>query len=313
MYTTESQKEEFLKEYFRSRVVSTTMCNAIMNRALQNEQVFKKAFYAFTKEEIMQMYTNAKVKSNRTLQNWNLTLKHASRWFLHTQNKSLDNAYDTITREDLDVCIDVNMAKQMLISEEQLRTMQDDILNYTDKAILSLLFLGVGGDMLKEITFLTEDQLSASDKRIYFRNGKMIILSDRDFDIVQKACREDALVSYSVEGTVIGVSTGGIYKVRGNTVNNNDDIKNEDDRRRRMRWLHRRINIVSDYLGVPMTPKSINASGLWHALQMKMKEKGIDDLKEYLSTDSGRRVCWRYGFMGEHYAATVLDKFRKQL
>jgi hypothetical protein len=201
----------------------------------------------------------------------------------------------------------------MLISEEQLRTMQDDILNYTDKAILSLLFLGVGGDMLKEITFLTEDQLSASDKRIYFRNGKMIILSDRDFDIVQKACREDALVSYSVEGTVIGVSTGGIYKVRGNTVNNNDDIKNEDDRRRRMRWLHRRINIVSDYLGVPMTPKSINASGLWHALRMKMKEKGMDDLKEYLSTDSGRRVCWRYGFMGEHYAATVLDKFRKQL
>lgn len=313
MYTTENQKEEFLKEYFRSRVVSTTMCNAIMNRALQNEQVFKKTFYTFTKEEIMQMYTNAKVKSNRTLQNWNLTLKHASRWFLHTQNQSLDNAYELITREDLDQCIDTMTTKQMLISEEQLRTMQDDILNYTDKAILSLLFLGVGGDMLKEITFLTEDQLSSSDKRIYFRSGKMIILSDRDFDIVQKACREDALVSYSVEGTVIGVSTGGIYKVRGNTVNTNDDIRNEDDRRRRMRWLHRRINIVSDYLGVPMTPKSINASGLWHTLQEKMKEKGIDDLKEYLSTDSGRRVCWRYGFMGDYYAATVLDKFRKQL
>lgn len=313
MYTTESQKEEFLKEYFRSRVVSTTMCNAIMNRALQNEQVFKKPFYAFTKEEIMKMYTNAKVKSNRTLQNWNLTLKHASRWFLHIQNKPLNNEYEVITREDLDDCVDVNTTKQMLISEEQLHTMQDDILNYTDKAILSLLFLGVGDDMLKEITFLTEDQLSSSNKCIYFKSGKMIILSDRDFDIVRKACQEDALISYSAEGTSIGVSTGGIYKVRGNTVNSNDDIKNEDDRRRRMRWLHRRINIVSNYLGVPMTPKSINASGLWHALQVKMQQKGISDLKEYLSTDSGRRVCWRYGFMGDHYAATVLDKFRKQL
>lgn len=313
MYTTESKKEEFLKEYFRSRVVSTTMCNAVMNRALHNEHIFKKPFYTFTKEEIMQMYTNAKVKSNRTLQNWNLTLKHASRWFLNEQEQPLDNAYEAITRDDLNVCIDVKTAKQMLITEGQLRTMQDDILNYTDKAILSLLFLGVGGDMLKEITFLTEDQLSATEKKIYFRSGKMIVLSDRDFDIVRNACREDSLVSYSAEGTTTSVSTGGIYKVRGNTVNDNDDIKNEDDRRRRMRWLHRRINLVSQYLGVPMTPKSINTSGLWHALQVKMKQKGVDDLKEYLSTDSGRRVCWRYGFMGEHYAATVLDKFRKQL
>ena len=167
--------------------------------------------------------------------------------------------------------------------------------------------------MLKEITFLTEDQLSSSNKCIYFRSGKIISLSDRDFDIVRRACQEDTLISYSAEGTSIGVSTGGIYKVRGNTVNSNDNIKNEDDRRRRMRWLHRRINIVSDYLGVPMTPKSINASGLWHALQVEMQQKGISDLKEYLSTESGRRVCWRYGFMGDHYAATVLDKFRKQL
>ena len=100
MYTTESQKEEFLKEYFRSRVVSTSMVNAVMNRAIENERVFGKHFYQFSKEEIMQMYTEAKTKSNRTLQNWNLTLKHASRWFLHNQGEPQQSAYEGITREE---------------------------------------------------------------------------------------------------------------------------------------------------------------------------------------------------------------------
>ena len=44
MYTTESQVEEFLREYFRSRVVSATMVRAVMKRALDNEAVFKKPF-----------------------------------------------------------------------------------------------------------------------------------------------------------------------------------------------------------------------------------------------------------------------------
>ena len=313
MYTTDAQKEEFLEEYFRSRVVSKTMVTAVLNRAISSERRFNKSFYEFTKEEILQMYAAAKVKSNRTLQNWNLTLKHASRWFLHSKDKPLDSAYEIITREDLNDCVDVDALSQMLITQEQLQTMQDDLLNYTDKAILSLLFLGVGGESLKEITFLTQDQLSSSENKIYFRNGKMIVLSDRDYNIIKKAFDEDALTSYSSESAVVRVSTGGIYKVRGNTRNDNDDINNEDDRRRRFRWLHRRVNIISEYLDIKMTPKTINASGLWHELHEKMAAKGIDDLKEYLNTDSGRRVCYRFGFMGEHYMSTVLDKFRRYL
>lgn len=313
MYTTESQKEEFLKEYFRSRVVSTSMVNAVMNRAIENERVFGKHFYQFSKEEIMQMYTEAKTKSNRTLQNWNLTLKHASRWFLHNQGEPQQSAYECITREELEGCIDMDAVKQMLITKEQLHTMQDDLLNYTDKAILTLLFLGVGGDSLKEITFLTADQLSSKEKKIYFRTGKLICLSDRDYDIVKKAIEEDSLISYNDDSNVVRVSTGGIYKLRPNTINTNDNIHDEDDRRRRFRWLHRRVNIMGDYLGVKMTPKSINASGLWHSIQEKMKEKGITDVREYLQTDSGKRVCWHFGFMGEHSAATVLDKFRRYL
>jgi hypothetical protein len=313
MYTTESQKEEFLKEYFRSRVISTTMVNAVMNRALESEKIFKKPFYSFTRDEIMQMYTEAKAKSSRTLQNWNLTLKHAARWFLDKQGLSTDNEYETITKEDADKCIDVDAVQKMLISKEQLETIQDDLLNYTDKAILSLLFLGVGGDMLKEITFLTSDQLSSQDNKLYFRNGKIVILSDRDYDIIKNAFEEDALVSYSANSTIINVSTGSIYKIRSNTLTGNDNPDNDEDCLRRMRWLHRRVTIMSDYLDIKMTPKSINASGFWYMAHEKMKTNGIDDFREYINTDSGRRLAWRYGFKGDYYTVTLLDKFRRYL
>ncbi len=313
MYTTESKKEEFLREYFRSRVVSTTMVNAVMNRALENEKVFKKSFYKFNKDEIMQMYAEAKTKSNRTLQNWNLVLKHASRWFLNQEEKSLDNEYELITKEDLNKCIDIDTIDQMLISKEQLQTLQDDLLNYTDRAILSLLFLGVNGDTLREITFLTADQLSSEDKRLYFRNGKIIDLSDRDYNIIKNALEEDALVSYSINNTVINVSTGSIYKIRSNTLSENDNPNNEEDCLRRMRWLHRRVTIMSNYLDIKMTPKSVNTSGLWHMAHEHMKEDGIDDFREYINTESGRRLAWRYGFKSEHYTTTILDKFRRYL
>lgn len=313
MYTTELKKEEFLKEYFRSRVVSATMVNAVMNRALENEKIFNKPFYTFTKNEIIQMYTKAKTKSNRTLQNWNLILKHASRWFLNQEGKSLDNEYELITKDDLNQCIDINTIDQMLISKEQLEALQDDLLNYTDRAILSLLFLGVGGDMLKEITFLTRDQLSLKNKTIYFKNGKIVILSDRDCHIIKNAFEEDALMSYNTNNTVISVSTGSIYKIRSNTLSENDNINNDEDCLRRMRWLHRRVTIISNYLDVKMTPKSINASGFWHMAHEKMQKNGVEDFREYINTDSGRRLAWRYGFKSEYYTTTILDKFRRYL
>ena len=56
MYTSGADIEEFLREYRRSRVIIETPVKAVLNRALEYEQIFKKAFCQFTKEEIIKMY-----------------------------------------------------------------------------------------------------------------------------------------------------------------------------------------------------------------------------------------------------------------
>ena len=98
MYTSGADIEEFLREYRRSRVIIETSVKAVLNRALEYEQIFKKVFCQFTKEEIIKMYGEAHTRSVRSLSNWNLILKHASLWFLDKQHKPLDNQYNHITK-----------------------------------------------------------------------------------------------------------------------------------------------------------------------------------------------------------------------
>ena len=80
MLTTEREMESFLEEYKRSRIIIEGTVRAILNRALEFEKKFQKSFYEFTIEEILDMYKSTHSISDVTLQNANLTLKHAARW-----------------------------------------------------------------------------------------------------------------------------------------------------------------------------------------------------------------------------------------
>jgi hypothetical protein len=66
--------EEFIKDYQRSRVVAIASVRATMNRALEFEKKFNKAFYEFTEDEVIEMYKSVDAISARSLQNLNLIL-----------------------------------------------------------------------------------------------------------------------------------------------------------------------------------------------------------------------------------------------
>ena len=82
LYISEAYIADFINEYLRSRIVIETSLRAVLNRAIENEELFGKEFYKFTKEEILKMYTNAHTRSIRSLSNWNKILKNASMWIL---------------------------------------------------------------------------------------------------------------------------------------------------------------------------------------------------------------------------------------
>ena len=89
MFTTESQMNEFIEEYRRSRVIAETSVRAILKRAAGWEKSYGKAFYEFNKEEALEMFKSAHAISVVSLQNANLTLKHAARYFLRKAGGSV--------------------------------------------------------------------------------------------------------------------------------------------------------------------------------------------------------------------------------
>lgn len=310
MLTESNQIEEFLNEYKRSRVIVETTVRAILNRARTFEKKFQKPFYEFTVDEALEMYKSTHAISIRTLHNVNLTLKHASRWILDRQGQDIKNVYDNITKELMLNCIDTDKKANLIITKDDLIDIQNELLNYTDKAILFMLFEGAGGHMLKELTFMDESQISKKDLKIFFRSGKTIDITPEDYNLLNKGFKENELISFGVTNRVSKVRSLGLYKARFNALSDNANPHYYSDVERRYRFIQRRIMLISKDLGITLTSGSIQESGLLHYIKEGMKASGLSFL-EFIRTEEAKALARRYDLYTELYVQVLKDKFYK--
>lgn len=310
MYTTEREVESFLNEYKRSRVVVEATVRATLNRALEFEYRFKKPFYEFTIEEIVEMYKSMHTISDRSLQNTNLTLKHASRWMVDIKGLGVKSLYEDMTKELMQECVDVNRKESLILSKEDLEEIQSQLLNDSDKCILLLLFEGVGGQKLKELMFMNWDQVSRKDLKIYFRSGKVIDITPQDYELLQRGFQEEELISFGTTNRISKVKSLGLYKSRFNSLSDNDDITNPEDVERRYRYAQRRMILMSKDLGITMTSGSVQESGFLHYIKEGIQQSGLDFL-QYIKTEECKALARRYDLYTDLYVQIVKEKFYK--
>lgn len=307
MYTTEFQVEEFLTEYKRSRVIAETSVRAILRRAIEWENKFGKAFYNYNKEEALEMFKSAHAISVVSLQNSNLTLKHAARYF---QNKVGDNVYEEIGKYDLEECVDKDKKSSLILSREDLEEIQSQLLNWTDRGILLMLFLGAGAKWLKEITFF---DLSQADKQcgiVYFRTGKTIRITPDEYEIIKNACEETELASFGSTARISKVQSEGFFKLRCNVLSASDDMHDERSLERRFRFIQRRLYLISNDLGITLTSGGIQDSGLLYYLKQGITNSGLT-FREYVKTEEAKNLARQYDIMSELYSQILVDKFEK--
>ncbi len=308
MYTTEREVEAFLSEYSRSRVIIEATVRASLNRALEFERRFQKSFYEFTVDEILEMYKSMHAISDRSLQNTNLTLKHASRWMIDRKGLSAKSPYEDVTKELMQGCVDTKRKASLILTKDELEEIQGELLNWVDKAILFLLFEGVGGHMLKELMFMDWDQVSRKDLKIYFRSGKMINITAEQYELLKQAFQEEELISFGTTSRVSKVKSLGIYKARFNSLSDNDDITDPADVERRYRFCQRRLILISKDLGVNITSGSIQESGFLHYIKEGIQRSGLDFL-QYIKTEECKALARRYDLYTDLYVQIVKDKF----
>lgn len=307
MFTTEFQIEEFLVEYKRSRIIAETSVRAILRRAIEWENKFNKTFYTFNKEEALEMFKSAHAISVVSLQNANLTLKHAARYF---QNKVGTNVYEEIGKYDLEDCVDKDKKDNLIFTKEEIEDIQGQLLNWVDKCILFLLFEGVGGEKLRELTFMDMSQVNHKDLKIYFRSGKIIDITPEEYEMLRKGFTEDETVSFGTTLRVAKVVSHGIYKERVNALSANDDITDKTHVEKRYRWVQRRLMLISQNFGIQMTSGSVQESGLLHYIKEEMQESGKDFL-EFIKSKEARALAWRYDIRSNLYPQILKDKFGK--
>lgn len=308
LLTKTSQIREFIKDYRRSRVVAIPSVMATLNRALEFEEKFNKVFYEFTEDEVIEMYRTVGAISVRSLQNINLILKHASRWILDQQKKDISNIYDVITKDVISKCIDTTKKEGLILSRDQLSNIQNELLNDTDKAILELLFLGVGGKWLKELTFLDMSQVDRKNGLIYFRTGKIISIDENVYELIKNACREDELISFGETLRTSKVTSHGIFKERCNALSSSNDQNDERDLERRFRFVQRRLLLMSKEFGIQLTSGALQSSGLLYMLQQGVKEAGLS-FREYVKTEEAAHISRRYDVYTKLYSQILIERF----
>lgn len=308
MYTTEREVENFLNEYKRSRVIVEGTVRAALNRALEFERKFQKPFYEFTVDEILEMYKSTHAISDRTLQNTNLTLKHATRWMIDKKGLSVKSLYEDVTKDLMLNCVDNTRRKNMILTKDNLDEIKGDLLNWTDKGILQMLFLGAGSNWLKELTFFDMSQVSRKEGLVYFRTGKTIPITEDDCELIKKACAEEELISFGETSRISRVKSCGFFKVRFNALSDSDDPTDEQDLERRFRFIQRRLLLISKDIGVQLTSGGIQTGGLLHHLKQGVEESGMT-FREYVKTQEAKELARRYDILTSLYSQILIDKF----
>lgn len=310
MYTTEQEIEDFLQEYSRSKIVVPATVRATLNRAIEFEYKFNKPFHLFTVDEALKMYQSIHAVSVVSLQNMNLLLKNAARWMRYKNGGTVDSAYEKITKDMLETAVDKEKQKSLILSKDDVESLMDQLLNWTDRAILFLLFEGVDGYLLDQLTFMKWEQVSHNDLKVYLRNGDTIDITESDYEMLKKGFYEDELISYGSTARVAKVRSLGLYKVRANSLSDNDNPEDNADVERRYRFITRRLALVSKDLGVKLSPSILQTSGLLWYIQQGMKEAGMN-FREFTATEACFEIAKRYSIRSTLYTQIVRDKLEK--
>lgn len=297
----ENIKNEFIEEYTRSRIVSLTSLNALFRKISLYEKSTDKDISLFNSEDILNMYKAFDVKSVNTLQNYNNYLK-AYCSFIRYKTGLEYNAFSSITKNMLKDCIDEETKKSKYLSYDKLQDLEDELLNYTEAAILECLWAGIAGKELADLTHLKRSQINMKNMTITFGDQRVYKIYDRLYYLLDKAFNETEYVCYGETMKVKPVvGHDCLYKVRDNAYKDGNDV--------RFRWVYRKIIIIRDYFDIPeLSMKTIHGAGLLHKIKYGMSQENVG-FKEFLLSEQGDALMKQYGFSNKNRVDVVFDKF----
>ena len=193
MYNNE-MKEGFIKDYMRSRVIAQTSLYSLFKKIEPYEEKFKKDCSNFTEKEVLNMYEDFKARSHYVLLNYNVILKAYCAWMKHYHGLDNDIAYENITIDMVKPLIPDDAKK--VLSREEVTEIEDQLYNWTDKAIIEALFEGLSGNSMKDLVSIEEKMINHKDKQLILQDGRVFDLTDRLYELLMASFDETEYLCY---------------------------------------------------------------------------------------------------------------------
>ena len=300
MYKNE-MKEGFIKDYMRSRVVAQTSLYSLFRKVEPYEEKLDKDCSQFTKNEIIEMYKEFGAKSVYVLLNYNTILKAYCAWMKHCHGLLCPIAYEDLNTNMLKPL--VSQSANKILSREEITEIEDQLYNWTDKAIVECLWEGLSGNSMKDLVGIEEKMIDHKTKQLYLPDGRIFDLSDRLYEFLINAFNEEEYLCYGETMRVKKlIGKGKMYKERDNAYAMDSDDKF-------FRWVYRKVMNFRQHIGIAeMTMKNISTSGMVHYLRQGMQQTGLG-LKEFLLTEDGAKLMDKYNYTSEFRIDNVTHRY----
>ena len=301
MYQNE-MKEGFIKDYMRSRVVAQTSLYSLFRKVEPYEEKLCKDCSQFTTKEIIEMYQEFNAKSVYVLLNYNTILKAYCAWMKHYHQLLNPIAYEELNTNTLKPLVAKNANKTL--SREEITEIEDQLYNWTDKAIVECLWEGLSGNSMRDLVGIEENMIDHKEKQLYLPDGRVFDLTPRLYDFLINAFNEEEYLCYGDTMRVKKlIGKGKMYKERDNAYAIDSDDKF-------FRWVYRKVQNFRQHVGIAeMTMKNISTSGMVYYLRQGMQQTGLG-LKEFLLTEDGAKLMDKYNYFSEHRVDNIIARYK---
>ena len=299
----QKEKEGFIEDYMRSRVIARTSLYSLFRKAEAYEEKYGKDCSQFTEDEVIEMYKEFGARSYHVLLNYNVILKAYCAWRKYYRGLDNEVAYERITT-DMARSFVPDDAKKVL-SREEVTEIEDQLYNWTDKAIIEALFEGLSGNSMRDLVGVELNMINHNTKQLELPDGRVFDLTDRLYEFLVKACKEEEYMCYGETMRVKKmIGQNKIYKERDNAHATESDDK-------LFRWVYRRIQNFRKHAGIDnLTMKNLQTAGMTYYLKQGMSATGLG-LKEFLLTEVGEKLMDKYGYTSNFRVDNVISRYRQ--
>ncbi|MDU5111184.1 MAG: hypothetical protein E6248_12100 [Clostridium sp.] len=173
-----------------------------------------------------------------------------------------------------------------MIDRKELKQIVDRLENGIDKFILAGFFYGLNGEVgyKEQLLNLEVDSIDFENKKINLPDGREVIMDELLMNISEEAINQKIYIKLGSQGRTnedYSLNPNSKYIIKGKpTKANNNGLSPLS-----AGGIKKRMTMLSDYLGIKLTPSLLKVSGVYELLKSQNKKMTIIEAESLLKAN----------------------------